>query len=68
MYVGERCSMVTLDAVRASAGIRLIAVAPLPITTIFLPEWSSVSGQNCGCTTSPVKSSMPGNSGVYASS
>ena len=37
MYVGERCSIVTFDAVCASAGIRLMAVAPLPITTIFFP-------------------------------
>ena len=36
-YVGERCSMVTFDAFSASDGISDIAVAPLPMTTTFLP-------------------------------
>ncbi len=41
-----------------------MAVAPpLPITTIRLPEWSSDSGQNWGCTTSPAKSARPGDLG-----
>ena len=37
MYVGDRCSIVTCAAFSASVGIMLIAVAPLPITTTFLP-------------------------------
>ena len=37
MYVGERCSMVTWAACCANAGIRLMAVAPLPMTTTRLP-------------------------------
>ena len=37
MYVGERCSIVTISASRAIAGTRVTAVAPLPITTTFLP-------------------------------
>ena len=64
MYPGERCNMVTCEALRASAGTIETAVAPLPMTTIFLPVYSRSSGQNCGCTTVPVKSAMPGNSGV----
>jgi hypothetical protein len=35
--VGERCSMVTDPAVDAIAGTRVMAVAPLPITTTFRP-------------------------------
>ena len=37
MYVGERCSIVTCPAFSVSVGIMLIAVAPLPITTMRLP-------------------------------
>ncbi len=64
MYVGDRCSIVTFAASRDIDGIRVMAVAPLPITTTFLPVWSRSSGHFWGCTTVPAKSSMPGNSGV----
>ena len=37
MYPGERCSIVTCEALRARAGTSETAVAPLPMTTIFLP-------------------------------
>ena len=38
MYVGERCSIVTWPAPEsASAGTRVTAVAPEPMTTTFLP-------------------------------
>ncbi|SKW58480.1 Uncharacterised protein [Mycobacteroides abscessus subsp. abscessus] len=43
MYVGVRCSMVTCSAASSPLsidGMSVIAVAPLPITTMFLPEWS----------------------------
>ncbi|PQM45718.1 hypothetical protein C1Y40_04163 [Mycobacterium talmoniae] len=36
-YVGVRCSMVTWAAFSVSDGISDTAVAPDPITTIFLP-------------------------------
>ncbi len=36
-YDGERCSMVTCAASPAIVGTRVTAVAPLPITTTFLP-------------------------------
>src|SRR5579864_4169668 len=36
-YVGERCSMVTCAAVCDIAGTSVTAVAPLPMTTTFLP-------------------------------
>ncbi len=55
--------MVTWPAVRAIEGMRVMAVAPLPITTTRLPVWSSSAGQCCGWITVPAKSSMPGNSG-----
>ena len=51
---GERCSMVTLAAPSASAGTRVTAVAPLPMTTTLFPATSRSSGQCCGCTTVPV--------------
>ena len=35
--LGERCSIVTCAAFSASAGTRVTAVAPLPITTMRLP-------------------------------
>ena len=35
-YVGERCSIVTWAAVRAIDGTKVIAVAPLPMTTTLL--------------------------------
>lgn len=37
MYDGDRCNMVTCSAVPAIEGTRVTAVAPLPITTTFLP-------------------------------
>ena len=46
MYVGVRWSIVTESAASARAGISVIAVAPLPITTTFLPVTSRSSGQN----------------------
>ncbi len=55
--------MVTWAAERASAGTRVTAVAPLPMTTILFPETSRFSGQACGCTMVPAKSSMPLKSG-----
>ncbi len=55
--------MVTWAADCASAGTRVTAVAPLPMTTIRLPAKSSPSGQACGCTIVPAKSSMPAKSG-----
>ncbi len=36
-YDGERCSIVTCAASPAIAGTSVTAVAPLPITTTFLP-------------------------------
>ena len=36
-YVGERCSIVTFPARSDSDGSNVTAVAPLPITTTFLP-------------------------------
>ena len=36
-YDGERCSIVTCPAVPAIAGTSVTAVAPLPMTTTFLP-------------------------------
>ncbi len=36
-HVGERCSIVTCSAVGAIDGTNVIAVAPLPMTTTFLP-------------------------------
>ena len=36
-YDGERCSIVTCSAVPAMDGTRVTAVAPLPMTTTFLP-------------------------------
>ena len=60
-YDGERWSMVTCSASPAIAGTSVTAVAPLPMTTTFFPVWSRSSGQACGCTISPAKSSAPGN-------
>jgi hypothetical protein len=68
MYVGERCNMVTFAALSASAGTSVTAVAPLPITTTRLPAQSMSSVQRCGCTTRPLKRSIPGNTGVYPAS
>ena len=67
--MGERWSIVTCPAPdRASAGTIVTAVAPEPTTTIRLPAGSKSSGQNCGCTISPAKSSRPSNGGVKPSS
>ncbi|CKS51022.1 Uncharacterised protein [Mycobacterium tuberculosis] len=42
MYDGDRCSIVTCAALPglepAIAGTKVTAVAPLPMTTTFLPE------------------------------
>ena len=37
IQVGERCSIVTCAAFSAIAGTSVTAVAPLPMTTTFLP-------------------------------
>ena len=37
IQVGERCSIVTCPAFRASEGSSVIAVAPLPMMTTRLP-------------------------------
>ena len=52
-YDGERCSIVTWAASGAIAGTRVTAVAPLPITTTFLPVQSRSAGQCWGCTIGP---------------
>ena len=65
IHVGERCSMVTPAAVRAMAGTRVTAVAPLPTTSTRRPVQSRSSGQNCGCTTRPPKSSRPGSAASW---
>ena len=56
--------MVTCAAPESAiAGTSVTAVAPLPITTTFLPLWSMSSVHFCGWTTSPLNRSMPGKSG-----
>ncbi len=52
----------------ARLGTRVTAVAPLPMTTTFLPDRSSSSGQCCGWRTSPAKRSSPSNVGRKPSS
>ncbi|SKW73396.1 Uncharacterised protein [Mycobacteroides abscessus subsp. abscessus] len=42
----------------------MIAVAPLPMTVISLPEQSRSSGQCWGWINRPANFSTPGNSGV----
>ena len=53
-----------MRALSAMFGISVAAVAPEPITTICLPSVARSSGQVCGCTIRPLKSSMPFHSGV----
>ena len=65
IQLGLRWSIVTCAARSAIAGTSVTAVAPLPMTTTRWSSYARSSGQNCGCTTSPAKSSMPGNSGVW---
>ena len=62
-YDGERCSIVTCAASAAIAGTSVTAVAPLPMTTTFVPDQSRSAGQCCGWTTGPRKSSAPAKSG-----
>ena len=64
IQVGERCSIVTWAALCASAGTRVTAVAPLPMTTMRLPATSMSSVHCCGWTIRPPKLSAPGNAGV----
>src|SRR4029077_5236306 len=47
-YDGDRCPIAQCAPFSVSVGIRLIAVAPLPMTTIRFPVWSSDSGQCWG--------------------
>ena len=61
---GERCSIVTRAALRASAGTSVTAVAPLPMTMTRRPAMSRSSGHSCGWTTWPVNVSRPGQVGV----
>ena len=63
--MGERCSMVTCAASGAIAGTSVTAVAPLPITTTFLPDQSRSAGQCCGCTIVPRNSEAPAKSGSW---
>jgi len=58
--------MVTFFAVSAKAGISVIAVAPDPITTMFLSVQSKSSGQNWGWIFWPLKFSIPGISALKA--
>ncbi len=65
-HVGERWSMVTCAAAwspSSMAGTRVTAVAPEPTTTTRFPVRSRSSGQNCGWTSRPAKSSVPGSCG-----
>ncbi len=48
MYVGERWSIVTCAASRASAGTSVTAVAPLPITMTRLPAQAMSGVHFCG--------------------
>ena len=54
---------VTAERSDTGESLHVTAVAPLPITTTRRPETSRPSGQACGCTIVPTKSSRPAKSG-----
>src|SRR5699024_5839987 len=65
MCVDERCTIVTLAPCSQSAPQISNAELLDPITTTFLPEYSSGPGCRDEWCCSPVNFSMPGNDGIF---
>ena len=65
MWVGERCTIVTSAPTSQSAAQMSWAELFDPITTAFLPLYASGPGWCLLWCWSPLKSSMPGNDGMF---